>query len=100
MRPTPDAYVASDDLEVALPGELLPLRRRQPFSQEPQRPALRRALDAVPDEEGSRRSHEGAAARRPLSKAEHGRKSDYPPTTLGKKRVSSAVGSNDRICEV
>jgi hypothetical protein len=87
------------DLEVALPGELLLLRRRQPFPQEPQRPPLRRALGAVPDEEGSRRSLAGAVTWREGSKTEHRRKADYPPTSLGKKTVSSAFGSNDRICE-
>ena len=64
VDPVPLSAVASDNLEVALPGELLPLRRRQPLSQQPQRPALRRALSAVPNEKGPRRSYAGSATRR------------------------------------
>ena len=35
VDPVPLSAVASDNLEVALPGELRPLRRRQPLSQQP-----------------------------------------------------------------
>jgi hypothetical protein len=98
MNPVPPSAVASDNIEIALPAEHLALRWRKPLPQQPQRPTLRRALGAVPDEEGSRRPHAGAAARRPPSKAEHSR-AGYPPTSLGKKIVSPAVGSKDRRCE-
>src|SRR5258705_217216 len=47
VDPVPLSAVASDNLEVALPGELLPLRRRQPLSQQPQRPALPLAITAL-----------------------------------------------------
>jgi len=35
----PLSAVATDDFEIALPGELLSLRRRQPFPQQSKRPA-------------------------------------------------------------
>jgi hypothetical protein len=85
VDPVPLSAVASDNLEVALPGELLPLRRRQPLSQQPQRPALRRALSAVPNEKGSRRSHAGAATQRRRSKAEHGRKATTRRPAWGRR---------------
>jgi hypothetical protein len=39
----------------------------------------------VPDEEGSRRSYAGAAARRQRSKAEHGRKARLPADQPGEE---------------
>jgi hypothetical protein len=51
----------------------------------------------MPYEERSRRFYSGTVAPQ-RSKAEHDCP-DYPPTNLGKKTVSFAVGSNNRICE-
>jgi hypothetical protein len=85
VDPVSLSAVASDDLKVTPPDELLSLRRRQPSSQEQQRPALRRPLGAVPDEENSRRSLAGAATWRQRSKAEHGKQAQLPADQPGEE---------------
>src|SRR5882724_625345 len=92
------AGLATDDFEISSFRELRPLRRRQPIPQEPQGPALRSSLGAVSDEQSLYGAFARAFVRPRRREAQHGA-TDYPPTSLGKNTVSSAFGSNDRICE-
>jgi hypothetical protein len=90
--------LATDDFEISILRELRPLdwrshsrksRRDRPSGVFSAPCLMKRALTALLRERSPGR--DGVERNMAMT--------DQPPTSLGKKTVSSAFGSNDRICE-